>query len=321
VNFDFNDLMEGLTIGEPPGESPPVAVREPAQEASSHKPAKQSRRTTAKTRGGGPLYLDIETIPDFSRMEGYGLDPLPVAAAETPTENLMSVAEFLSQDLKAIKESAAQINPPLHWIDEVEQVDSQSPKPRKGVADVCKEMRKAKEAVAVAHAERIKLMSVTPEFCRIVAIAWAMGDGEVVCHSSMGDNHSERMALMEWWSVLAKYTGPIVTFNGLKFDLPAIFVRSSCLFVEPTRRIDLKPWGGDVIDLYAIRFPPGTKPMGQKRLCAALKIDDPSDQEDDGSLVYQQFVAGEHAKIAEHVQKDIVRLRRLHEFYRGFFCN
>ena len=43
--------------------------------AVEEKPAKSARRTTSKQT----LIFDLETVPDESRMEKFGLEPLPVA--------------------------------------------------------------------------------------------------------------------------------------------------------------------------------------------------------------------------------------------------
>lgn len=317
--------MSSLDLDFDIGLPEPVAAQEvvmPLVDPPGHK-SKPSRRGKAPTtRGRGPLYLDIETIPDLSRESCFGLDPLPAVRPENTPDTLMSAQEFCSQSIKEMRQWAENNNPPESWIAGVLDYEQAQSKVRSGVLDLVAEMRKVKTAVTAARLAQLKTMSVTPEFCRIVTIGAAMGASDPTAELAL-DEDSERQMLESFWSLLASYTGPIVVFNGLRFDLPVIFVRSAMLGVEPTRRLDLRPWGSDVIDLYATRFPPGSStPMGQKRLTAALQIEDAeTDQGDDGSQVYDQFVAGEHHKIVEHVLKDVVRLRGLHAMYQGFFCN
>lgn len=289
--------------------------------AADPPPAKRTRQRKQPTmKGKGPLYLDIETIPDHSREHLFGLEPLPQAAVETPMEHLLSCQEFLSQSIDAMKECMANKCPPDHWIDGVEETEVAGKK-RKGVLEYLKELRKLKDAAVVAHANRIKTMSVTPEFCRIVALGLMMGADEP--NVEFAETEEQEAAMLGiLWKILANYTGPIVVFNGLSFDLPAIFVRSSILGVQPTRRIDLKPWGNDVIDIYAVRFPRGSStPMGQQRLTVALEVEDADADPDTGAKVYDQFRAKEFDKIVDHNRKDLVRLRGLHAMYQGFFCN
>lgn len=313
--FDFGGLLDDLPIGAA------TAIVAPAPPATA--PAEKPRRTkrTPVTRGKGPLYLDIETIPDLSRESSFGLDPLPNDKPEDPPDNLMDAQEFLSQSIKEMEQWAEQHNPPESWIAGIEDCELAGKK-RKGVVDLIAGIRKTKGAFAEAHADRMKLLSTTPEYCRIVAIAAAMGTAEPKSEFAVNEEQ-ERLLLASFWTLMADYAGPVVVFNGLRFDLPVIFVRSAMLGIEPTRRFDMRPWGTDVIDLYAARFPPGSSnPMGQKKLTAALQIEDAeTDQDDDGSQVYAQFCAGEYDKIINHVTKDIVRLRGLHAMYQGFFCN
>lgn len=310
------DLDFDIGLPAPAAEQTAVATA-PAEK----KPRAKRTAKAPSSRGRGPLYLDIETIPDLSRLDSFGLDPLPDNKPEDPPEALMTAEEFLSQSIKEMGEWATQHNPPESWIAGLLDVE-QTGKKRKGVTDLIAEMRKSKNVFTEAKSAQLKLMSTTPEYCRIVAIAAAMGSDEPTSEFAATEEDEKRL-LANFWTLMGNYSGPVVVFNGLRFDLPVIFVRSALLGIEPTRRFDLKPWGSDVIDLYALRFPPGSsRPMGQKKLTAALQIEDAeTDQDDDGSQVYDQFLAGEHDKIIYHVTKDIVRLMGLHAMYQGFFCN
>src|SRR5690606_19755878 len=105
----------------------------------------------------------------------------------------------------AIKQSLAGINPPDAWLDALVEAENASKKPRKGLLDAIDDKRRQLAQLERAGDDRIKLLSVTPEYCRIVAIGWAVGDGlaEVV----MGDD--ERSILQRFMDVLAAHEGPI----------------------------------------------------------------------------------------------------------------
>ena len=285
--------------------------------------AVQETRTDRPVRTvdvGRVLYLDIETIPDAARESVFALPPVESAMSETPESELLSPDEFLSQSLKECEEWLAQKCPPDQWLKSVEEAERQQKKPRSGLFKHLDSAKKAKQDSLSAANERIKLLSVTPEYCRICAIAWAIGQDAPVSRIAVDDGQ-ELEALAEFWRLLSSMSAPIVTFNGLRFDIPVIFVRSALHGLSPTRKLSLKPWDNDVVDIYVRRFPPGSSgQMGQKALTRAYCLEDSSTQEDDGSQVYDQFQRQDYAAIKHHVESDIVRLRSLHHFMYGYFC-
>lgn len=302
------DLLNGLSVsGEPRAET-----------ADRPMPARPMKR-----RGPATIYFDIETVPDESRLESFRLDPLPTPKPETPFVGCPSVAETIKCGLDKIGFVINEINPPAEWLDALIEADAISEKPREGVKKLVASMLARRADVTAAGDERRKLLSVTPEFCRIVAIGIAKGEdapeSRVVGNVEHGSSPETEKNLLEWfwWSVIPG--GPVCGFNVAAFDLPVIFIRSAILGVKPTRLFEMQPWKGDVIDLMKLRFPSGAAKK-LKDLARFYGFDVPAGDVD-GSQVAPLFAAGKLNEIGEYVRSDVSLTRRLHAFYSGFFCD
>lgn len=265
----------------------------------------------------GPLFFDLETVPDSSREELFGLDPLPEVPTETPLADMLSPEEFISAALKDMGDLLKAKNPPEEWLVSVAAAEQASKKPRKGVFDLLADCRGAKGARETALAARVKTCSVTPEFCRIVAIGLAVGDGDV--HAILCPTiDEERDALALFWDFVRRVRGPLVGYNILGFDLPVILTRSALLRVVPSKPLgNLRPWDKDAIDLMERRF----KTRGAAKLKDLAKwLGLPVDAEGvDGSQV-AELARTDPAKLAEYVKSDVALTRRLFKFWSGYFC-
>lgn len=272
------------------------------------------------TRSGGPFYFDLETIPDHERIDAFGLEPLPEPVPVTPAEKMPPVAEVAAKTVSTIRWLIQMKNPSQEWLDAL-KAEETGGKGRKGVLDGIDAAGDGGDTVAAAIADRRKLLSTTPEYCRIAAIGWAIGNGDVVSWVATEPEH-ERGMLEAFW-VCAKLCRPIIGFNILNFDLPVIFFRSALLKVPSSKAIDMKPWGRDVVDLYAKRFPKGNygsggRPGKLKELAPLAGIEVPAGDVD-GSQV-QELMLTEPAKVGEYVRSDVEITRQLHRFYSGYFC-
>lgn len=297
---------------------PPPAATAPAT-VPSRRPSPAAQ--PAGRRAVEPLYFDLETVPDEKRMHLFDLEPLPeyqeATAADCP-----AIETLLGCSLDGIKESLAAVTPPADWLDQLHAAETAGKKPRKGVFDLIAEKRGAKQAVEDAREERIKLLSVTPEYCSIAALGWAVGDKEpqsIVAgdvYTDDGEVADETVILETLWK-LVKVHAPVIGFNILGFDLPVVFVRSYLLGIPSTKLLDLKPWGKDVCDVMFARFPKG----GGKKLKTLAKlmgIEVPAGDTDGGN-VYPLMQAGEFAKVHEYVRSDIVVTRGYHATMKGFW--
>lgn len=256
------------------------------------------------------LYVDIETAPDDTRLHLFGL---PNSLEELPDPAILMGNSIT--DIERWLDSFAPTLPTdyLDWLFAHEE----SGKNRSGIF---KAIEKAREAAARQRTE----LSVTPEFCRCVALGWAEGDGPIqaevvglfraITNDGLID---ERYILKEFWRLVSEKKPTIVGFNILDFDLRVLLVRSALLGVRPTRLFDLKPWGRDCIDLMKLRFPMG-KAMGLKRLAKLYGLPVPV-EDVDGSMI-ADLIMTDSAKVGEYVKSDVDITRQLHRFYAGYFC-
>lgn len=271
----------------------------------------------------GVLYFDLETVPDYSRQELFELEEIPepskrsiygdFAGQSTSIEGVL--AELLKGTLKDFEVWLHKWNPDDDSLDVIDRFESKSQKPRKGVFDLTKEIRSQDSDRLAAIIAQRKMMSVTPEFNRIVALGWSL-NGETQSMINSGDHTSEVSILQRFWH-LSKLAKLVCGFNILGFDLPTIYVRSILLDVAPSRSFDMKPWGTDVIDLMAKRFP-RSGAMGLKRICRIMGIPIPAG-DIDGSEV-EELWRDDPAKLGKYVCSDVDLVKELHQRYDGLFC-
>ena len=308
------------TTAEPEGAIDRVIAKKRGRPAGS----KNATSSTGPVIGRPYLYFDLETVPDCCRLDQFGLDPLPEEVEETPVDELPPVAEFLKLDIASAKQRLAGIAPHEEWIKSCELTENMQPKPRKGMLDLMVDSRKVRDQAKDAAAARLKLLSVTPEFCSICALGYALGDEParslVVGQKKQpdGDELITELDILEQFWQLVSTCGPLVGFNCLGFDLPVIFIRSFLLDAGPCRKIDTTPWKDDVIDLMQKRYPKGGQ-RGLKDLAKIMGFTIPAG-DCDGSKVHELVQAGQLDQVAEYVRSDIDVTRSLHKAYRGFWC-
>lgn len=275
-----------------------------------------------------PIYIDIETLPDWDRESLFGLEPIPEPKPETDAANCPALADMVAGTLKDFESRLATLNPTAAYLDAVEHYEKTDGKKREGVTKAIKSLRDSR--ASNPYADRSKLLSTTPEYCRICVLAWAVGSQEpqslhlgqeaTPLGATAPTLVSESDIVRAFWELVRTYTGPIVVFNGLRFDLKVLFVRSIILKVPASRTIDLSPYKDDVIDLMDRRFGRYDKPMGQKKLLGLYGI--PSSAKEtgiDGSMVADLFER-EPDRVAEYCRGDVIDLREIHRAYTGFFC-
>lgn len=162
-----------------------------------------------------------------------------------------------------------------------------------------------------------------PEFCKIVALGWAVDDGflrSLVIGTDaesktdgMPTRITEQLILKQFWALAIQTRPTLIGFNILGYDLPVIFVRSMMLGIKPTRQIDRRPWGKDCIDLFdARRYTAGGG--GLKHLAECYGIENLT-PEVDGSQVKDL----DPKTIAKYVRSDVHLTRELYKLYKGFF--
>lgn len=292
----------------------------PTQAMAGNAPVAPQPQPQQQPRGRQCLYFDLETIPDYSRQNLFGMDPIPELPPVMSEDELMCASEFITQDLAAISRWMTGKNPPATWVSAVEKAEKESKKPRKGLFDVIESYWSMARNLSIARDDQRKKMSVTPEFCRIVAMGWAIGgqdEQSTIVDLSKEPDLQERLILTAFWS-LARQHGPVVGYNITGFDLNVIRARSAILGIQPTRNYaDVKPWDQSaIIDLMLSRFPKGGA-MKLKALARLYGIEPPAG-DCDGSQV-EELARTDPEKLGEYVRSDVWLVRELHRKWMGYF--
>lgn len=108
---------------------------------------------------------------------------------------------------------------------------------------------KIAESIAEKTAKRNDELALDWDCCRIVAIGWAdVGGGDPWCECCSTEDE-ERNALTYFWKTYRERDTKLVTFNGLKFDLPVLLTRSIDLEV-PHPEINLDRFRSKDVDVW-----------------------------------------------------------------------
>lgn len=304
--------------GRPKGST---AVKPEGGASASNSPAAatstngNAQRASSAAATAGELYFDIETVPDYSRFELFGLEPISEPAPITSREQCPPCADLLAESIPTLKMSLTRLNPADEYLDFLAEAE-RAGKNRAGVMDAIGDAKKVKNAHADAIEKRRKLLSVTPEYCRVACLGWAVrGEKpQVMVAEVPGD---ERGILTVFWAMVRDHR-PLIGFNVLHFDIPVIYARSIILGIPSSRMLDRREWGGDVVDLMATRF--GRTPaMKLKDLARLYGIDVPAG-DIDGSQV-EELLKTEPDKVGEYCASDVTVTRELHRRFCGYFCS
>lgn len=267
----------------------------------------------------GPLHFDLETVPDFARQELFGLPEPEEYVATDPTT---TQEEILEMTIGNLEKYLANMTPSEEWLQGLKTTERLE-KNRKGTIDkIDKAIARIGEHDNVVAANN-KKMGTTPEFCRIVSMGWACGNGDIKSISSTqemeGDGYDiEREILKKFWLLVSKCKGAISGYNIAGFDVPVILSRSILLGVEPTKLFDTRPWGTDLVDLMAKRFPK-MGAMKLKDLARYYGIPVPAGETDGGSVL-PLWQEGNAIKIDEYVKSDVEISRELFNKFKGYYC-
>lgn len=274
-----------------------------------------------KTQQGqhSPLIVDIETVPDESRMALFDLPALPSPPTETPSDvlNRTTIAAVVAMSVEGVGKYVESINPPDSWLDTLAATENAREKgPRDGVLKLIKAKRGWRDAAKNDFEDRVKTLSVNPLYCRICALGVIAGDA-IPRAMLIEDDEEERKALAEFWRLFQVHR-QVVGYNVLAFDLRVILVRSIILGVPVPRIVDRRKFGSrDVLDLMIELFPDG-RPMGMKAAakCLGIRV---ADDHGNGSQVYQLYKAGDWAAIEKYLFGDLRITEELYQKLSGVF--
>ena len=168
--------------------------------------------------------------------------------------------------------------------------------------------------IAKKTAEREAEAALFPWTTRVIAISTCEG-GDMVKAVLINSESSEVVALKELWaSVWDQRTGdvtPLVTFNGLRYDLPVLLARSRLLGVSaPDLNLDrYRSPHPDLMQLLSFR---GAIEFRSLKFFARRFGLDASDAFS-GREIAQLYSAGDWDSIRKHVESDVTLTRQLGE--------
>lgn len=267
-----------------------------------------------------PLFLDIETIPDFDREHLFAGRPEDVQP-RTPVEECPG-EEVLNGTVQQVEQALSAIRPSDQWITKLLMLEGEKEKPTAGKIAALRALRRRLDAEDGQHADWLKKMATTPEYCRIVAMGWAVGNGPVYSIVVGTDGDTEFDILNSFWQTMALHR-PVIGYNLRTFDIPVLLCRSAILGVESTFAIDRRKFGSkDILDLYEARYDgtmgdssPGAKSL--KYVAKILGIEIPAG-DIDGSQVLDIYRENPE-KIHEYVQSDVIVTRKYHKLMQSKF--
>ena len=153
-----------------------------------------------------------------------------------------------------------------------------------------------------------KEMALSPVFGRIVAVGLLDADFPDGPHVLVGDDERE---LLEFFWVMAEGFDLYISWNGLGFDLPWLYVRSMVLGIEPTVRISTarfrRPGESNHLDLFALLTDWRGNRSKHLRLdlatvARALGVESPVG---DGADVPALWEKGDYDSIRKHLESDL----------------
>ena len=148
----------------------------------------------------------------------------------------------------------------------------------------------------------------------ICTIAWAKNDGEIKCFHA-ATLEEEKPLLTAFFNDLDPYhSQTLIGHNIIGFDIGFMRKRAVALGVKLPGRTtfprDPKPWDKNLKDTM-IMWAGGGKTFALDELCDIMGIKGKDGF--DGSMVADAWRNGEHAKIAEYCQDDVMRVREIHK--------
>lgn len=114
----------------------------------------------------------------------------------------------------------------------------------------CTKPESIAESIAKKTIDRAEGFGLDPDTCRIVALGWhdvGFGDPHVLLCK---DEAAEIVALELFWGTYLQQFTKLVTFNGTRFDLPVLVMRSIYLDVAFPEFTFAPPWKSPHIDLW-----------------------------------------------------------------------
>ena len=157
-----------------------------------------------------------------------------------------------------------------------------------------------------------KKMSLDPDLCEVVCFGVKSSDNEWIY------GHDQPCLVSDAWDVIKKaYLDhiPLVSFNGIAFDLPVLWHQAMCLTIpvdaqmysDLTKKYD-NPYHYDLMQILG-----GWDRTKWKSLDFYLKLFGIGEKSGDGSEIYGWWKVREYEKIKEHCENDVKMTGQLFE--------
>ena len=161
-----------------------------------------------------------------------------------------------------------------------------------------------------------KVIGLHPVFSKVIVVGIKEPDNEP--NIFYGDD--ERKILSDTWAYFDEHRGvKVVTFNGYRFDIPFITIRSLINGIKPTMHIETNKWrmeGSNHFDLmFAFSHIDTFLWVSLETLCRLYGIAVPKDKLS-GREVIACYRRGDWDSIIKHNREDLVMTE---ELYKKFF--
>lgn len=163
---------------------------------------------------------------------------------------------------------------------------------------------KIAKSIEERTAERNEKLALDWDCCRIVALGWVdVGSNEPVCEVCENEDE-ERSVLSVFWNTYRQHETALVTFNGLKFDLPVLLTRSIDLGVKHPP-LNLNRFKTPHIDVWQYLTRDGARQFPHGLGFYARKYGFTTLDKVSGSDVAALAAAGEWETVREHCLSDV----------------
>lgn len=239
--------------------------------------------------GRGLFVFDIETVPDDSRFPRPKIKE-QAARDIDPNEVLKTVKSV---------ETAVVAGLSITQAETLLQAEREG-KNREGAVKALLSVSKT----ATQEVDQWHRLSADPFRCRIVALACQWYDAEEPDAMVCTNEDEEREALEIFWSY--HESGRRCGFNIASFDDRVILWRSLILGVRSSRKLSLKKYDEQRLDLMQILFPDlaAAKGNGLKKILPDLGIT-PQAEGVDGSMVLGMIDEGQWDAVLRYVISDV----------------
>lgn len=163
---------------------------------------------------------------------------------------------------------------------------------------------KIAKSIEERTAERNEKLALDWDCCRIVALGWVdAGSNEPVCLLCK-DEGEEWAALSLFWETYRQHETALVTFNGLKFDIPVLLTRSVDLGIKHPP-LNLNRFKTPHIDVWQFLTRDGARQFPHGLSFYAKKYGFTTLDKVNGSDVASLVAAGEWEAVREHCLSDV----------------